>query len=322
MADSWGDQLSSVNFICRECGYKFQAAPSRVDEDPEREHHPFRYFCDCPECGAEAPQAAWERALLKAHVRATGPRTEAGKKASAANLEGHPTAAETQITRFNALKHGVYAETAQYFPARPGKYAACEGCEYRDSVCVDQAAKGGPCVKRAEIFMVHQLAFDKRDPKLLTVLNTRLQSSVRAIMDDILRTIIRDGVSLRSPEWYYDKDGGFHLAEYVDDSGEMQTIMQVEEHPLLKVLIALLQKNNMTLADMGMTAREQDEDALVRGHLDEKRTQQSDALEYNRRTAEALEGLTAMIERSRRERMRDPVLIEYGQGALEGPDGG
>ncbi|UGA37566.1 zinc ribbon domain-containing protein [Chromobacterium haemolyticum] len=114
-------QLESLTFRCPACGNTFDAAPSRVEDEPCLEHHPFTYFADCTRCGEEAAQAPFHKSLVKAWSKATGPKTAAGKAASARNLEGHPTAEEALRTRFNALKHGMTAETAQYFPARPGQ---------------------------------------------------------------------------------------------------------------------------------------------------------------------------------------------------------
>ncbi|MCW5627162.1 MAG: hypothetical protein KIT73_20765, partial [Burkholderiales bacterium] len=123
--------LSEVTFSCRQCygGRTFKASPDRVEDAPEDPVHPWRYFAACPQCGAEVEQAQYERALLKAWLNATGPRTAEGKAATAANLEGHPTAEEALRTRFNAMKHGMSARVATYFPAKPDGYAHCSGCE-------------------------------------------------------------------------------------------------------------------------------------------------------------------------------------------------
>ncbi len=306
---------SQLHFHCRGCGFRFEAAPGRVVDAPELEHHPFEYFARCDGCGDEAPQAAWERALLKAWTRATGPRTEAGKAAAARNLEGHPTAEEAVRTRFNALKHGLYARTATYFPARPGQYPHCEGCELRYTVCPTQTA----CLKRTELFLKHHIAFETRDPELLTELRADTQAAVQAIINDMILAISADGgPRIKSVEWYYDKEGGFHLARWRDQDGNEQQIYKLEAHPLLKPLIDFLAKNAMTLADMEMTPKSRDEQEALQGFLDGRQQATQGALDYQRRQAEAIEDLRGLIHASQEKTRRDPVLIEHGNEQSDG----
>jgi hypothetical protein len=112
---------------CR--GYTFQAVPDLVDDDPENER-------TRSATSRIARVRRGERAAGIVGARADGcapggdrPVTAEGKAAAAKNLEGHPTPQESRLTRFNAMKHGMEARTATYFPAKPGKYAFCEGCD-------------------------------------------------------------------------------------------------------------------------------------------------------------------------------------------------
>ncbi|MGE0487291.1 MAG: hypothetical protein AB7Q81_24265 [Gammaproteobacteria bacterium] len=303
-----------VSFHCARlgggCGHRWQGEPGRVEAREELDHHPFEYFAECPDCGQEAAQAAWERALAKAWTRATGPRTAEGKAASARNLDGHPTAEEAFRTRFNAMKHGLFARTATYFPAKPGKYPQCDGCELLVE-CHSQVA----CLKRTELFLKHQVAFETRDPVLLTDIRADTQAAVQALINDMIVAIAADGgPRLRTPEWYYDKDGGFHLAQWVDDkTGETIQLYKLEAHPLMKLLMDFISKNAMTLADMEMTPKAQDEQELMRGFLEEKRGEDERALDYQQRQVTALEDLREAITRSQEKTKRDPVLIEHGE---------
>ncbi|WP_230368792.1 hypothetical protein [Paludibacterium denitrificans] len=104
--------------------------PLRIDDAPESEHHPFSYVGVCPLCDAECPQAPFHKALVKAWANATGPRTPAGKASTAKNLDGHPTPEEALRTRFNAMKHGMSAETAQYFPCQAGQIPSLPNLRY------------------------------------------------------------------------------------------------------------------------------------------------------------------------------------------------
>jgi hypothetical protein len=238
-----------------------------------------------------ADQVQWEINLIKAHSRATGPTSEDGKAASARNIEGHPTPEETRLTRFNAIKHAQRAEVATYFPAKPGKYSACNGCEFLEG-CADQVA----CLKKTELFMRHHIAFETRDPTLLTSMRASLHAKVQAIIDDILLSIIQDGVRIKAPQWYYDKDGGFHLAEYTDDAGERRLIEEINSHPLLKTLGDLIGKVGLTLSDEGMTMCQQD------GSHEEKKgdagVSQDEMREWQARNEKNANALMDMVSRS------------------------
>lgn len=304
--------LKEISFHCRACwNAAFKAEPARVEDAPDLDHHPFRYFANCPECGSECEQAGWERALLKAWTKATGPKTEAGKARVAQNLEGHPTPEEALRTRFNALSHGAYARTAHYFPARPGKYAQCEGCEHRELTCHSQTA----CLKRVELFMRHHIAFEARDPELLMQLRADTQASLQAIIDEMIYIIAADGgPRIMSPEWYYDPTGQCHLVKFTDAStGEQKTLMKAQAHPLLKYLMEFIQKNSMSLADMGMTPRVQEEADVVRGNIESQKDDRQTLLEHQARQTRALEALGALIARSQDKTKRDPILIEHGE---------
>lgn len=320
------DPLSEVNFRCPVCRHQFACAPERVEDAEDQPWHPWTYAATCPKCHSEAEQAGWERGLLKAHAHATGPKTPEGKAATAANLDGHPTPEEAKRTRFNALKHGSFAQTASYFPARPGKYPHCQTCEYLNNGCDEGVpARDNPpaCLKRTELFMRHQIAFESGDPKMLTDLRANTQAALQAIMDDMILAITAQGVTLHSPEWWVDAKNGYQgIVDYVDpETGEKHIVWKTEAHPLLKPLLEYVARNKMTLEDMGMTPKVQDDQEVLRGQLDQEADQQESLLEYQQRQAQALEGLTSMIERSRQRSEQDPVYLEHKAADGDGEDG-
>jgi hypothetical protein len=304
--------LLKVGFHCRAegCGARFEAPPARCEDAPEREYHPFQYFVTCAECGEEAEQAAWQVNLMKAWPNATGPRTPEGKAATAANLDGHPTPQEALLTRFNAMKHGLFARTANYFPARPGKYPHCEGCEHLETeACVPHKA----CLKRTELFLKHQVAFDTQNPALLVRLRSDTQAGIQALIDDMLLVIAQDGgPRIKSPEWYYDKSGELHLVKWTDEDGNEVQLHKLEAHPLLNVLMAFISKNSMTLNDLEMTPRAQDEQEALSGFMEARAGEQVAALEHKEKQTRMLESLSGMIERSHQRLNHDAVLIEHG----------
>lgn len=308
MAKDRSNPLSEITFHCHPCAQAFKVEPGRVEDDAAQEHHPFRYFAACPTCARECEQAQHERALLKAWAHSTGPRTDEGKAATAANLEGHPTPEESKRTRFNAMKHGLSARTATYFPAKPDGYDFCAACDVDRVWCKSQPA----CAKKTELFMLHHAAFEQRNPKHLTGIYADLQASVFAVLQQILQTIIADGVKVETVKWYEGKDGEILVAEYVDEDGHRRLVREsINAHPLFKPLGELLSKAGLSLSDMGMTTKviEAEEGAL--GQLEAEKTEQSSLHEFQRRQLAAIEGLADALQRAGDRKRRDPVLIEH-----------
>jgi len=285
-----------LHFACP-CGHTFESTPDRVVDNPARLKHPWNYFSVCRYCGDEAPAVAWQYGVLAAHGLQTGPKTPEGLAASASNLEGHPTPAEMELIRFNAMRHGLAARVAKFFPPVPGRYAECDGCEYEISRgCVPYKA----CLKQMEPFARYQAAAESKDPSLIQEFMADNQAALQSIINMMILAIARNGgPEIVTPEWYHDKDGGFHLARMRDEkTGEYTQFYKIEEHPLLKRLIDILSKNNMTLGDMQLTAKTQDEEQLIKGFLEEKKGEQEGTQAYLEHVKNQNETLQRLIERS------------------------
>lgn len=301
--------LDEVTFRCGPCRRTFSGPPERVEDQPDRDWHPFEYVASCPACGAETGAAHWWLALLKGWQNATGPRTDAGKAATAANLEGHPTPEESLRTRFNAMKHGLAAKTATYFPANPGKYSFCSGCDVDWGYCASQPA----CTKQTQLFMQHHAAFEQRNPKHLSGIYADLQAALFAVLQQILQTIIADGVKIEAPQYYTDKEGVLIVAQYLGADGQMHIIKDISAHPLFKPLGELLSRNNLSLADMGMTQKVIDDDEQEFGRLQAQEQSREVLAEFAQRQAKAIEDLGGLMSRATAARDRDPILIEHQQ---------
>lgn len=299
----------SINFRCDTCGNAFARKPDTVEPDEAAPHHPFKYSAVCDACGRIAPQASWERGLFKAWTSATGPKTEEGKAATAKNLEGHPTPEEALRTRFNAMKHGMSARVAQYFPAKPDGYTFCQGCEVDRDWCARQAA----CVRRTELFMLHHAAIEQRDPKILGSIHADLQASLMSLLQMCIQTVTADGVKLTSPKFYTDKEGDLRRVEFMNaDTGVYDAVVEYEMNPLLKIISDLISKNNLSLGDLGITQRiiernEEEELGNVAGTSRDKEV----LADIAGRQATALDNLTSLIALARDKRKHDPVLIEH-----------
>jgi len=306
------DQLDDVRFHCFECDQRFDAKPVRIEDAPEDPWHPWNYFGRCPYCHREVPQEGRHRHLLKMWAGASGPKTEEGKAIASGNLKHGPE--QTRRTRFNALKHGLNARTATYWPARPGAYSHCNGCEYRDNICITAVA----CQKRTELFLQHHIAFETGDPRLLNDLNADLHSNLRAIINDMILAVIADGARLKTPQWYYDKDGVFHWARGVDpDTGQEIQLHEINEHPLIKRIGELVTRIGLSLSDMEMTPKAQSEEDALRGFVTQQGATSETMLEFQERQTKSLEMLGDLIQRSRANVARDPVLLEHDHGGEE-----
>lgn len=297
--------LAEVTFRCPVCRVTWKAAPDRVEDWPDDEVHPWRYFAP-HECGKECEQAPFERGLIRAWRNATGPKTPEGIAAVSKNIEGHPTPEEALRTRFNGMKHGLSARTASYFPAKPDGYAFCSACDVDRPWCREQPA----CVKQTQHFMLHHAAFEQRNPKHLMGIYADAHAALMAVISECLRQIVGDGVQIRTPKTYVDKDGRCLVVEYLDEEGNRQTVYDVMAHPLFRPVSELITRTGIDLASLGMTMRQAPEEDAAQGKVEDDREAASVLQE---RQVKALEGLRAQIAKANQAASRDPVLIEYQQ---------
>jgi hypothetical protein len=309
MAKDWTAQLSMVNFRCDVCKHAWEDEPDLIEEAPELEHHPYRYFGDCPVCHAELqPQASWARALMKAHQASTGPRTPEGIARAAKNLEGHPNAEAQLRTRFNAMKHGMAAKTATYFPAKPDGYSFCAQCETNRTWCGQQAA----CVKQTEIFMLHHAAFESRNPRVLSGIHADLQAGLTAMLQMLMQGALADGVVIKQPKVELDREGNSVTLTYLDEAGKRQYIYDHHAHPALKAISVFVSRLGLSMNDLGMTVRASDPEGEDSGGVlkldDDTRETLSD---FNRRMLGVMAGAKEMLDQAGKATKADPVLMAH-----------
>lgn len=309
MPKDWSAELSHVSFRCGSCRTGWTGAPDLVEPDTATEYHPWRYFSHCPKCKAEhQPQASWERALLKAHQLATGPKTPEGKAATAANLDGHPTPEETLRTRFNAMKHGMTARTATYFPAKPGGYSFCGRCEVDRVWCGQQSA----CVKQTEIFMLHHAAFEQRDPRKLGGLHADLAASLTAMLQMAIQEVLGEGITITQPRVELDREGTPVTLTYLDDQGKRQYILNRQANPAIKAVTELVSRLGLSMNDLGMTVRAADADEEVfKGRLKDDEDTREGLAAFGARMLLATEQAKDQIARAQERKKADPVLMEF-----------
>jgi hypothetical protein len=304
----WSARLDRATFRCGDCKATFTAIPDLVDDDPDNEHHPFRYFARCRDCGAEnVPQASWERALMAAHQAATGPKTPEGKAAAAANLSGHPTPEESRLIRFNAMKHGLEARTASYFPAKPDKYPFCSKCEVDRAWCAMQPA----CVKQTELFMLHHAAMDQRDPKVLGAIHADLLAALTATLQLCMQSVLGRGVEICTPRVELSREGVPVTLTYRDAEGEEHVVYEIAANPLFKPMTDLITRLGLSMNDLGLTVRANEEDDPAGIGMLSGGTSKEALADFSRRAADAMHGVREQLGRAQTRMRSDPVLIEH-----------
>ena len=259
-------QKPTINFHCARksggCGARFSTHDYRKEENPARDWHPWEYLATCPRCGEDAHQAAHQLAAWKSAVT---PKTPEQIAAIVAGNKARDKSSY-EASRFNAIVTGATARTAQFFPARPGKYPHCEHCEYLTEGCGTELQH---CAKRTELFVKFHMAAETGNAGLLRSLMADTQAGMMALTADMITAISRRGVELETPVFTKGEDG-IDIATYTDAEGKERTLMRVEAHPLLPHLINYIQKNTMTLGDMGLTPKIQEEQKQFKGFLDAK----------------------------------------------------
>lgn len=292
------------------CGQRFKAEPE-TEIESRGEMVP---AAPCPKCKNMAAQVGWERNLAKAAGKQTGPKTAAGKAKTAANLEGYPTEEQKQNTRLNALKHGAFAKTAKYFPARPGQYDRCDSC----TVDWNDCSANEVCISRTEVFMRHQIAQETDNPSLLRSLQADNQANIQIVLEDLFMNIASNGAMFKNPKTITDfKNSETHIAKFMDpETGDYKTIFEHTANPAVKLAIELMNKNGMTLADLGMTPRSQGEVQQLKGNLS---GDSKGALDAAKEMRASMGDLKELLSRGKRDKAKDPVLIEYNaeQGSSE-----
>lgn len=160
--------------------------------------------------------------------------------------------------------------------------------------------------------MLHHAAFEQKNPKHLMGIYADFHAALMLTIQQILQTIIADGVTINQPKTYYDREGNCLVVQYIDEQGRPQTVRDIQAHPLFRPLGELISRTGISLADLGMTGRSFEEEAPLPGRL--KPGEGAMALEdFAQKQAKALESLKGLLERGKARAAADPVLVEYRQ---------
>ena len=141
-----------------------------------------------------------------------------------------------------------------------------------------------------------------------------LQASVLAVVQQIIQTIVGDGVKIEAPQWYIDKESQrLVIAEYIDEHGDRKIIKDISAHPLFRPLGELLTRANLSLADMGMTQKVIESEDQEVGRLAHEQESREGVDAYRQRTMQILESMAEKVMRANKQTDTDPILVEYQQ---------
>lgn len=269
------------------CGARFTTFDYESHPYPEREWHPYNHVATCTKCGNHAEQASHQLAAWRSAV--VGKSPEGLAAISAAQRERDP--ASYAASRFNALTHGATAETAKFYPARPGHYDQCNHCEFLTDGC---GSAFQHCAKRTELFVQFAIAQEEGDGTLLGRLMASTQAGLMAITTDMMRSIAQRGVEIETPV-YSRGENGIEVATYTDKDGKERPITKIEAHPLLFPLITFISKNNLTLGDMGLRPADKEEQAALKGFLDAKDSDRETLAEATRTQQDIVNNLLRVV---------------------------
>ena len=138
-----------------------------------------------------------------------------------------------------------------------------------------------------------------------------MQASIFAVLQQVLQTIIADGVTITQPKWFTDKDGRAAIVEYTDESGARRIVNDMQAHPLFRPLGELLTRTGLSLSDMGMSQKVIDVEDGEMGRLTSDKAGQESMLEFQRNNAKSIEALRDLVVASQARTRQDPVLIEH-----------
>jgi hypothetical protein len=298
------NEHTKLAFHClNPCGTRFESDDHITGENG--------IVAPCPACHELAKQAAWQVNLMRTIGTQTGPKTHEGKIKSASNLDGYPTPEQIQLTRFNAMQSGVFAKTASVFPAKPGKYPDCQVCEHFNEHYPDgsDCKPHKACLKKTEVFLLNHLAQETQNPDVLRPLMANFQAGIMSIANTMMLEITQKGVMSEMPQMWFDKDSGSFIPQrFVDENGDTKYITEAKANPLLKVFMEFMHKNGMTLNDLAMTPKVQEEHQIMGGYTKGDLAPE-DIAAIRLKQEKQMDQFKDLLTTARSERANDPTLI-------------
>ncbi|MFQ5737354.1 MAG: hypothetical protein ACE5GY_10930, partial [Thermodesulfobacteriota bacterium] len=204
-------------------------------------------------------EAYWMRNLHKTIGTAKGAAvSEAGRKKN--RLNGFTTG--------SALMRPFHRGKIPLPPAKPGKYAECDGCHDLDECERNVAEKRGTCVpvychRKSEVALKYASSFLSGDPEMMRLVAANNAARMQQVLDNSYKKIFDRGVEVIEKVLHHDKNGDVHR----DENGAPFVVEKIYAHPLIKRCIEIMQVMGFTLTDWTMTPKSKEAKEQVAGFL-------------------------------------------------------
>lgn len=267
------NQKEQLTFFCRDgCNHVWQTTDWQLADG---ENH----TADCPICDAAGDNVSWRMMnLSKAWNHATGPRTSAGKSRS----------------RLNGWKHGGRSQAFPILaPALPGKFPACESCEFR-TPCETEPYKYCPVLIGPMVAYVQ--AFQEGNLDTLREFAGLNQARALQVIQMMFMGIQEHGVLVKEQE-----------------ATRNGTNIRYKANPLLNKIPDYFELLGHTAGDQLMTPRGQENNEAMKGYLGIESDKQTNIGDFITAQKAAMHGLQERIRRAQIRTASDPALKQYAK---------
>lgn len=235
-------------FLCsdNDCHVLFHALRDDIfEEDGD-------FFAKCDGCGKDGIETHHMKNLHKTLGSAKGANmSDEGKNKS--RLNGFTTGS-TALSKYHEGKIPMP-------PAKPGKYAECDGCQDKESchlAVIDAIGTCRPifCHRKGEVNMKYIAAFLENDPEKLSMMAAMNAASMQQVLNNSFRTLFERGVEIVEEIVYKNKEGDIE-----------KTTEKIYAHPLIKQCVNIMQMMGYSLTEWTMTRKSKEAKDQVAGFL-------------------------------------------------------
>jgi len=233
---------------------------------------------------------------VKGFKKATGPKTEEGKKKVAKNLDGH-RGIYTDRQTCNNWKTGRYAKANRILaPAIAGRFEECNDCElYND--CKEKKIKW--CPVQIQPLLRFLQAHKEKDPSQLQELVGLSHARLYSIFQMGLKEVFERGAVVDDVKILH--------------SNKDKQVLQItkKSHPFIRTALDILETIGFTADQQNMTPAKQDEQDTLKGFLDMETDKNKSISEVVNDIKAMAEDMKQAIQKAAKLRAQDDALREY-----------
>ena len=133
-----------------------------------------------------------------------------------------------------------------------------------------------------------------------------------ATLQMCIQEVLGLGVLIKAPKVELDREGNPVTLTYTAEDGSKRYIYNYTSNPAFKPLTELISRLGLSMNDLGMTVRandDEDEKGMGLLKLDEQDKETLSA--FGQRMLQATENARGLIEQAQRATKADPVLVEH-----------